>query len=181
MRQTEVSLSAAAKSEWVLHDIYQTPPAISLIATLSSGAVLTYSVQGTGDNLSSDAARSINFSQTTTTITVTDSGPLSRSGTHGLSVNDYVALLGGPDGALTEYSVASVVNSTTYTVTSATSRTASGVAQVISARVFNHAVLNALTANAQNQWAYPVKGSRLVVSAYTSGVASLTVLQGENK
>ncbi len=190
MRQTEVSLSAVGFSAWVPHDVYQTPPAISLICTPSSGANLTYSVQGTGDDVSPNAVRYVGWSQTANTITVTDVGPPARGGTHGLSVGDFVLLLNGPDGVGpggqgVAYSVATVVDAQHYTLTSANSKTAQGEAQAVTARVFVNPLINAVTgvgAKAQAQWGYPVKASRLVVSAVTvAGVVSLVVLQGENK
>lgn len=187
MRQTEVSLNAIANSSWILHDVYQTPPAISLIVSLSSGANLTYSVQGTGDDLSSAAARFAGISQAANTITLTDIGPPSRLGTHGLSVGDYVMVLNGPDGSAPgaqgfAYSVAGVTDGTHYTLTSPNARAlAGGEVQIITARVFNNPALAGLVAKGQGQWAFPVKASRLVVSAYAAGVVSLTVLQGENK
>ena len=187
MRQTEVSLAAVGFSVWVPHDVYQTPPAISLIATLSSGANLTYSVQGTGDDISSAASRFAGWSQTASTaVTITDIGPPARGGTHGLSAADYVLVLNGPDGSAPglqgyAYAVTSITDGTHYVITSPNSRTFTGEVQIITARVFNNPQLTALAANGQGSWAFPVKGSRLVLSTWAAGVASLVVLQGENK
>lgn len=180
MRQTEVSLNAIGNSVWIPHDIYQTPVGITLAGFISSGAVLTWAVQGTCDDISTGAARGVVISQTTTVITVTDLGPPSRLGTHGLSVGDDVTIIGtGITGVDGEYAVTSVVSSTQYTVTSGISQSkASSVGRVITARVFTHPILTGQNGRAQNNWSYPVKGSRLVVTAYTSGVSSLEVLQG---
>jgi hypothetical protein len=128
----------------------------------------------------------VGFSQTAFAITVTDTGPPARLGTHGLSAGDYVLLLNGPDGVGpgsqgVAYSVTSVTDSTHYVLTSLNSRSLIGEAQAITARVFVNPIMNALVAKGQGQWAFPVKGSRLIVSAWAAGVVSLIVLQGENK
>lgn len=176
----EVSLNANGSSQWIPHDVWQSPASITLAGFVSSGASLTWAVQYTCDDI--QEARDVGWSQSTTTITVTDKGPASRKGTHGLSVSDWVKLTGtGSQGATSvdgEYTVASVVSATQYTVTSGTSQTASGSARVQSARVFTHAVLTGQTGRLSSNYNSPVKASQLVVTNYVSGVASLEVLQG---
>lgn len=179
MRLTEVSLAALGNSPWIPHDTYQTPVGITLAGFISSGAVLTWAVQGTCDDVSSGAARPVFISQAANTVTITDLGPPSRLGTHGLSVGDDVTIQGSGIGIDGEYGVATVVSATQYTVQSIVSQAkTSSVGKVISARVFPHAVLTNQNGRNQSQWGYPVKASRLVVTAYTGGVASLEVLQG---
>lgn len=180
MRITEVSLSAAGQSKWIPHDYWQTPPAITLAGFVSSGANLTWAVQYTCDDVGPGGLRPVSVSQSTTVLTVVDSGPPSRGGTHGLSVGDYVNIQGtGLAGVDGEYSVATVVSGTQYTVTSGTSQTiALTQAQVISARVITHATLTGQVGRATGNYAFPVRASRLQITAYTSGTASLGVLQG---
>lgn len=180
MRITEVSVAAVAASAWIPVDYWQTPPAIGLAGFISSGAVLTWAVQYTYDDIGSGGVRPIRLSQATTVITVVDSGPSSRNGTHGLSVGDDVTIIGtGLAGVDGEYAVATVVSATSYTVTSGTSQTVANTpAQVVSARVFTHSVLTGKTARADGSLLVPVRGVRLNVTAYTSGTASLEVVQG---
>jgi hypothetical protein len=179
VRVTQVSLASQTISPWIPHDYYQTPANIGLAGFISSGATLTYSVQFTLDDLG--ASRAVTISQSTTVITVTDTGPPGNGGTHGLSVGDYVRIFGtglvGVDG---EYvSVATIVSATQYTVTSGTSQTVVATpAQVVTARVFTHAVLTGQTARATGNYTVATRGSRLNVTAYTSGTATLEVLQG---
>lgn len=176
----QVFLNAVGFSPWIIHDTEQSPPAITLAGFVSSGATLTWGVQYTCDDLSNNANRNVGWSQTTTVITVTDTGPIGGFGNHGLSVGDYVTLFQGPDGGNlgTEYPVTTVVSANQYTLTSVNSRSATGLGSVITARQFPHATLNALTARMTGNYGFPVKGSKLVVTAYTSGVASLEALQG---
>ena len=183
MRVTQVSLAAVAISPWIPHDYYQTPANIGLAFFVSSGATLTASVQFTLDDLSAGSAgRQVLASQSTTVVTVTDNGPPGNGGTHGLSVGDYVRLYGtniaGLDGEY--FAVATIVSATQYTLTSGTSQTVSPAvpAFALTARVFTHAVLTGQTARATGNYTVATRGSRLNVTAYTSGTATLEVLQG---
>lgn len=180
MRVTQVSLAAVAISPWIPHDYYQTPANIGLAGFISSGATLTYSVQFTLDDLGA-AGRQVTVSQSTTVVTVTDNGPPGNNATHGLSVGDYVRITGtGIAGLDGEYvSVTTIVNATQYTVTSGTSQTITAIpATVLTARVFTHAVLTGQTTRATGSYTVATRGSRLNVTAYTSGTATLEVLQG---
>lgn len=44
---------------------------------------------------------------------------------------------------------------------------------------FTHSTLTAKTANADGNYAFPIRAVRLNVTAYTSGTATLTILQGQ--
>ena len=182
MRVTQVSLAAQAISPWIPHDYYQTPANIGLAFFVSSGAALTASVQFTLDDLGAGGERQVLASQSTTVVTVTDNGPPGNGGTHGLSVGDYVRLYGtgiaGLDGEY--FAVATIVSATQYTLTSGTSQTVSPAvpAKVVTARVFTHAVLTGQTARATGNYTVATRGSRLNVTAYTSGTGTLEVLQG---
>ena len=180
MRPQEVSLGGLGVSAWVQHDYYQSPPVITLAGSISSGGVLTWAVQGTADDPATTSARDVFVSQAGTVITVTDAGPPTRLGTHGLSVGDYVSLIGTSQaGVKGEYAVASVLSATQYTLTSAVSQAISGlVCQAITCRVFQHPTLTGETARAVGSWTFPIRASRLSVTAWTSGIASLEVLQG---
>jgi hypothetical protein len=178
MRITQQGLSAVGVAPWIPHDTYQTPPAITLAGFVSSGANLTWGVQFTCDDVSPNAARLVLLSQTTTVITITDNGYDGNG--HGLSVGDSVTIQGSGyaniDGS---YSVTSVTSASVYTLTSLVSQSAnSNQAQVITARVFTHAVLTGENGRAVSNYAWPVKASRLQVTAYVSGRAYLEVVQG---
>lgn len=187
MRPTRVSLSAVGYTPPVLLDWYQVPPVIGLAVTLSSGADLTANVYYSLDDLSSAAQRVVaGISRSGTTITVvgdlgltgnaTDSGD---GGTHGLSVGDFVQIVNDPtlNGS---YEVASVVSATSYTLTSPVSGTYSAPNPVlVSARLFEVTGLSALAARTAASLAVPATAVWLNVSAYTSGVATLAVTQGE--
>lgn len=184
----QIALSANGNSLWVQHDTYQTPPAITLAGFVSSTAVLTWAVQFTCDDIGPGApSRSIQVSQTTTVITVTDSGPPLKTTFgapdaalgHGLSPGDWYKIVGtGVANLDGEYAVVTVPTATTLTLTSLVSQSASGVGFGVGARVFTHSVLTGQTARAVSNYVFPVRASRLVVSGYTSGVAFLEFLQG---
>lgn len=44
---------------------------------------------------------------------------------------------------------------------------------------FKHSTLTAKTANADGNYAFPIRAVRINVTAYTSGTATLTILQGQ--
>lgn len=152
--------------------------AVGVMGILSSNATLTWGVQHTLDDPGPDGAFPVSYSQTTTTITVTDLRSLNGVTGHGLSVADSVYLTGiagTPDG---NYQVASIVSQTQYTVTSAVSQTASGNAAAHNFRWDNHVSLVNQTTRADGNYAFPVRAIRLNVSAYTAGYIDLIILQG---
>jgi len=185
MRPTQVTLSAAGNSPLIFTDYEQTPFCLSLAACCTSGATLSYQPQVSIDNPSPEWYRGVTVSQTTTVITITnDYGPPGNGATHGLSVGDIVQLIGtqGDDGL---YPVASIVSATSYTLTSPTSKSFTGGpgSQATSFRMFPSyvAVVGGTTARTLSSYVVPISCVRLVVSAYTGGSCTLTVLQGMEK
>lgn len=178
MRTTQKSLGGNGTSPWINHDYYQIPFNVTLAGFVSNGANLTWGVQYTLDPLDSDDARAVGISQTTTVITVTDNG-VSGVG-HGLLAGDDVTLIGtGINGIDGEWAVQTVPTAFTYTLTSGVSQAkVSTNGQAITARVFAHAVLTGQITRLISNYAWPVKASRLVVSNWVAGVATLEVLQG---
>lgn len=159
-------------------DYRSAPFAIGVMGIPSSNATLTWTVQHTLDDPGPDGAFPVTYSQTTTTITVTDTRQFNGITGHGLSVADSVFLngiAGTPDGA---YQVATVVSQTQYTVTSAVSQTASGNAIAHNFRWDNHVSLVNLTGRQDGNYAFPVRALRLNISAYTAGYMDLIILQG---
>ena len=175
-------------SRWIPHDFWQTPFGVGLALVFASGSTANVTVQFTADDLGEAARRpALGISQTTTVITVTDAGdpnalfptnPGTPIGTHGLLVGDYVRLDQTGIGIDGDYNVATIVDATHYTLTSTISQSAiSTSATLKAARVFPHAVLAALTARTYSNYAFPVRGSRLVYNS-GAGVAGLLVWQG---
>ena len=194
MRPVRVSLPMGATgfSQPILHDTWQTPAGITLSITWSNnqaGSPVS-AVQYTIDDLSPAAARSVaSISRAGTTITVAgdsgatpNNGGANDGGDHGLVVGDLVQLLG--TGLLDGwYNVATVVSSSSYTLTSPNSGsfTAPPNAQVITAPVFTHSQLTGIAGGtkAVSNYLFPVTSSRLqLTAAGTTGVVRLAVLQG---
>lgn len=181
----QIALAAAGVSIWIPHDYWQTPPAITLAGFVSNGATLTWAVQYTCDDIYD--RRPIRISQTTTVITVTDYGPNLKSAFgvadgpfgHGLVAGDWYKITGtGIAGVDGEYSVTTIVDANNITLTSAISQSVTAVATGQSGRVFTHAVLTGQNGRANSNYQFPIRASRLQITAYTSGTAYLEALQG---
>jgi len=144
---------------------------ICLGVKLTSGASLTYSVQHTFDN---PWQSSIDWSasRSTTTGTITKIA-------HGLSVADWVQFdAAAPFNA--SYAVAGYTDADTFTVTVANSGATSvgwGSAQIHTAKVFNHQNLVSKTSSDFDNYAFPARACRLIITSYTSGSAELTVVE----
>ena len=179
MHISEVRLTAAGVSQWVTIDTFGAPTSVGIGCILSNGASLTYSVEHTFDDLNLANLRSVNLTQTGTTVTVTDSGKLGNG--HNLSVGDSVYIQGSGS-SVTDgwFTVASIVSSNQYTYTAGTSQnyTGSPLTKSITARVFTHVSLAAQTARADGNYAFNISATRLHVTAWTSGVATMLVQSG---
>jgi hypothetical protein len=186
-----VSFTAANQySPWVKHDYYQDPFDVSLAVFFDTALEATLAVQYVLDDQSQTSQRPVTWSQTTTTITVTDYGPTTINGGpsnagwggpfgHGLLAGDMVQLAGTQAGIDGLYNVASVTNAHTYTLTTTVSQTSGGQGLVTSGRVLTHSTLTALSARASGQYSAPVWMSRLTSTALTAaGVGFLVSMQG---
>jgi hypothetical protein len=171
MRPTQVTVSAAGVSPWLPINRYQLPFSVGLGVTLSSGASLTWKLQHTFDDPQETYACQITRSGTTATVTLTD---------HGLVANDSVTVVGAGAPLDGTYTVASVVdaNSFTYTVANSGATASAPGSKLAKHRVFDHAQMTGLTAAEDGNYAFPVCAVRLNVTSYTSGKATLTILQG---
>lgn len=178
MRPQQVVLSAVGKSKWIPTDYESIAFDVALFTGFSSGGGGTWTVEETPDG--PEGRHPVKVTRATTVITVTDLGPDLVSG-HLLSAGDDVILEGtgfaGGDG---EYSVVSVTSPTVYTVTSGASGTATGSPNTFATtfRVYPDATLHGIMARAFGDIRFPVRAVRLNVTAYTSGVIWLKVLQG---
>lgn len=172
MRPVYQNLGAAGNAPWITVNSLQAAFAVGLAVTISSGGVLTYTVQHTFDD--TIAFRNVTIARAGTVATVTDVA-------HGLSVGDSITVQGAGDANLNgTYDVASVVdaNSYTYTVVNTGATASVPGTQLISLRVFSHATLQALTTRADGNYRFPPTACRLRITSYTSGVATLAVIQG---
>lgn len=114
---------------WLKHDYYETPFDLSLLVTQDGAGANTLAIDYILDDPSTAMQHQALISQATTVITVQESGPplpVAQGGNlgHGLAVGDYVYLQGSPGGIIDGvYSVATVTNATTYTLTVSVSQT----------------------------------------------------------
>lgn len=177
MRPVTLRLAAAGYTQWIPVDRIQNSFLTTLGVILSSGAVLTYSVEYTLDDFQNPAnlTQQFTLSRTTTTLTVTKTN-------HGLSVGDWVKLWGNGGAPLdAEFaSVASVVDTNNFTLTVADSglTAGNGTGWLQTARTFDHATLASLSASGSGTISAPVIAVRLRVSAWTSGTVDFNVIQG---
>lgn len=178
------SLSALGSTPWIPLNYLQRSFAVSLAVVLSSGAVLTYTVQHTYDEPGPDAEHAVSIARATTVATVTD--PL-----HKLSVGDTSVIYGSGSsqlnsqtdvaGRMIPWQVATVVdaNNYTYTVANAGPAAAGVLTRAKNFRVFNHSVLANLSARGDSNYNFPPQATRLIITAYTSGTADFIINQGQ--
>lgn len=171
MRPKRVTVGSQTVSPWIPLNRLQDPFNVALAVTLSSGASLTFKVQHSFDDPQETYACSITRSTTTATVTLTD---------HGLVANDSVTVVGAGAPLDGTFTVASVVdaNSFTYTVANSGVAISAPGSKLVKHRVFDHETMVGKTANEDGNFAFAVAATRLNVTAYTSGKATLTVLQG---
>lgn len=181
MRPVQKGLNAAGAGPWIPVAYNQPTFNLSLAGFPSSGASLTYKAQHTFDEM--DLERVVLITQSTTTVTVTDSGPTGLG--HGLSVGDDVILKGTAQGGAPasvdgDYAVASVVSLTQYTVTVPTSQTIATAirARVTTLKVVDNATMVGQTGRSSSNYAFPVTAVRANITAYASGFLSFILLQG---
>ena len=172
MRPQEVTVSSATFSNWIPVNAKQKNFGVSLGCNISSGAALTYQVRHTFEN--PWAAREVSISRATTTATVTDTA-------HGLSVGDQVVVSGSGSTVLDgTYAIAAITDANVYTYTVANSGPTASVpgTRLVSLKPFAHDTITAQTADAQGNYAFPVRAIQLNVTAYTSGSVTLAIGQG---
>jgi hypothetical protein len=191
-RIAQVALNVTAANQyspWLNHDYYGEPFNVNLGLYFGSGLSATLTVQYALDDLSLAAKRQCLMSQAANTITITDPGipsPTAPAGGwgHGLATGDYCNILTaapGTAGAVAgEYPTVTVLSATQYTVASAFSQTITDqLIEVVTARVLPHATLVTQTTRASGSYGFPVWGSRITSTAFTSGgVAYLLAMQG---
>jgi hypothetical protein len=187
MRITRYTYTTLAAGNSPVFQVNYTQPTFNVaLAVVPSAAAtgLSCSAQYTMDDQS--ILRPINWTQTTTTVTITDGtyavGSSIFSNPHGLVNNDSVTITGtsssnlvGFDGT---YNV-TVTSPTTYTITVAPSQTASGQGFVIPQRwVVTTAIPAATAVRLYANTTQPATAFRFVVVALTAGTVDFIVLQG---
>jgi hypothetical protein len=188
MRPVCQTVGSAVAGPWIPLDYIESWFGVSLFVTLSEDASgITYTVDFTGDDTGPVGVRPVKISRTTTVATVTDVGPSSgqypydTGAHHGLVTADSVVIQSSGSANLDgTFPVASAPSPTTYTYTVANSGPAAdnGNAKVNALRVFSHTVLTAQTVRNFGTFNYPVRATRLRLSAWTAGQATLCILQG---
>lgn len=174
--RTLVTVAAAGNSAWIPTNYLQKPFVVSLAASITSGAVLTYKVQHSFDDPQKPRPVTA-LVRVGTAVTVMDPD-------HRLSVGDSVNIMNSGDPNLDgTYDVASVVDADNYTYTVANTGilvpSAPWNVRVVSLRVYDHAdFTGGISVRKDGNYAFPVQACRLRVTAYTSGKVDLEVTQG---
>lgn len=179
MRPITVRVSSATFSPWIPVNRLQRSFGVGIGCYISSGAVLTYSVQHTFDALYLDPnpTNFVKIVRTTTSANVLKVN-------HGLSVGDWAKITNSGssnlDFAEKGVAVATVVDADNFTYTVANSGTAAdnGFATLQSARVFDNVILSGVSLRGDTNYSAPVVAVRLIVTAYTSGFVDMDVIQG---
>jgi len=170
MRPIYVTLGAAGASPWIPINYLQNAFGIGFAVTLSSDGNLTYSVQHTFDDPTTNA-RDISIARSTTTATVTDPD-------HGLNTGDSVIVESSGSSNLDGTKTVTVTSANAYTYTVANSGPTAAAAKAKSLRIFTHEDVAAKTDRQDGNYAYPPRAIRLAISSYTAGKATLAILQG---
>lgn len=203
IQQVAASITAAAAAigvpgtvtPWLKLDYYEEPFNLSLLISQDNAGANTLAIDYILDDNSSAMSHQALISQATTVITVQESGPpipVSQGGSlgHGLAVNDFVQINGSPGGVIDGiYSVATVTNATTYTLTGAVSQTIAafiGLVQTgksVTAGAAGDKIIGAsgagITARTALQVLSPIVAARLRCTTFTAGaVARLLAVQG---
>lgn len=172
-----LTMGAAGNSPWFPLDYWQKPFLVSVAGIISSGAVLTYTVQHTYDN-PQDVRPVTSITRAGTVATVVD--PL-----HRLSVGDSLNVMNTGDPNLDGvYDVATVVDQNSYTYNVANTGILVPVTpwnvRLLSLRVFpsGNAALVGASTRKEGSYIQPVQAVRLIVPTYTSGQVDLEIIQG---
>jgi hypothetical protein len=175
MLTSQVNVSSATFSPWLKIDQTQNAFGVGFSVTLSSGATLTYSIQHTSDPMGKVVNGTITRSGTAVNVLLPN---------HGLSVGDFVKVMGANTGPTDvfdgEFAVASVVdaNNFTYTVANAGATEARLEARIVTLRVRDNDFVVGETTSQDGNYEFPPTACRLIVTAWTSGTATLTMNQG---
>lgn len=190
MRPLKATVNYVGNSQWLPVDYMAVAFGIGVaVLPWSTASGLTYTVQHTFDSVSfPSASRPVAIARAGAVATVTDTGPLGLG--HGLSTGDSVIIKGSGSASLDTNPVilgqgdasvdVTVTSNTTYTYACTNSGPAAdnGYAKALTNRVLPHAVLVAQSTRQDGNYAFPVLGIRLKVTALAAGAVDFEVLQG---
>ena len=161
------SLGAAGFTDWLPIDRNQIDPKVGFGVTLSAGANLTYSIQHAYEDPA--AKVQVFLTRVTTTATMKKVG-------HKLRVADSVIVdAAAPFGGT--FAVASVVDADNITYTVANSGATKDTGMAAGLRPFSHADVAAETTDQNGSYLFPISAMRLIITAFTGGTATLTMVQ----
>lgn len=171
MRPVTLRLSSTGYTPWIPVNRLQANFNVAVAVALSSGASLVCDVQHTFDNMFIPVPCVVTRTTTTANVKLTN---------HGLSNGDYANVQSTGSSNLDGGQVVTYVdaNNFSYAVSNTGATADTGSSVVGTARVFTNLTLNGLTARADGNYVDPVMACRLYVSAWVSGFADITVLQG---
>lgn len=162
MKPKKQVLTAAGNSDWITNDYRVSDFGVGIGVNVSSGGVLTYSIQHTFDQ--TDTPISCTIARVTTVATVTFTEP------HGKSAGDSINVIGTRESNLAGvFDIATVPSDTTLTYTVSNTGSAAENASAILYSVFNHDSLTGLSVNADGGYSLSPSAMRISVTAFTSG------------
>lgn len=197
MRPVLAVVTAPGTSQWIpvnyLANWYGLTAVIipdSAVATIAASLQYTYDELGSvTDNQDFTGTRTVSWTRSGTTLTVTDTGPFGLG--HGASVADSVILqatgssnLNSPQAAAPQrgdlgFAIASIVSATQYTITVTNAGGTSGVGKATVLRVSTSTTITAATnVKSDGFLQLQVQAVRLTVGTLTGGNVSLRVTQG---
>lgn len=195
MRPIRQTLNTVAPGPWIPLDSFQGGFGVALaVIPWSTATGLVYTVQHTfdsldGGNLGGEGYRNVQVSRVAALATVFDDG-LDGIG-HGLSTGDSVLIQGSGSSQMDSQKAipplkgdlafaVTVTDNThyTYPVANAGPLADGGTTRALALRVFPHAVLAALSARSDGNYAFPPRACRLNVTALTGGAVDFEVIQG---
>lgn len=172
-----LSMAAAGNSNWLPVNYWQKPFQVTVAASITAGAVLTYTVQHTSDD-PQNARPITSLTRAGTVATVVDPD-------HRLSTGDSLTLQNSGDPNLDVTSVdVTVVDANTYTYVVANTGILVPAApwnvRVVTLRAYPHSDAALVGASTRKEGALttPVQAVRLIVPTFTSGKVDLEVIQG---
>lgn len=172
MRPVQVALTATGNTGIIPLDWKQAPFNVGLTINISGTA--TASMLSTMDDPTTQITPTSIVQSASTTVTVTTPTK------HGLTTNDWVQIANSGSAILDGlYAVATVGSDTTFTYLATSGTNTAGVfVYYIPFRMFAVASMNAISASAASNLAFPVRAVLGICSAYTSGEVIFNIIQG---
>jgi len=162
MKPKKQVLTAAGSSDWITNDYRVSDFGVGIGVNVSSGGVLTYSIQHTFDQTDTPIACNINRSVTTATATFSEP--------HGKSAGDSINVIGTRENNFAGvHEITGIFSDTALTFTVSSTGSTNEDAQAILYSVFEHDSLTGLSVNADGGYTLSPSAMRISVTAFTSG------------